>query len=119
VAWREDGRASVAQRLGLRARESALTGISITHVLSGGAAEAGGVSARDDVIGCNGWRLRRLDDLPGLLPAGETRLELLISRDQRLLPVTLALPAPHPAAVALALAEAPTDMAARQHWLAA
>ncbi|PTT92467.1 peptidase M61, partial [Pelomonas sp. HMWF004] len=32
VTWRDDGRASVAQRLGLRARESALTGITVTHV---------------------------------------------------------------------------------------
>ena len=117
ITWRDDGRATVAQRLGLRAREGALTGITVTHVLSGGAAEAGGLSARDDVLGCNGWRLRRLDDALGLLAAGETRLRLLVSRDQRLLDVDIDLPAPRPAAVALALADG--AQAARRRWLGA
>ncbi|MFG6414743.1 M61 family metallopeptidase [Roseateles sp. DC23W] len=117
VAWREDGRQTVAQRLGLRVRESALTGIQVSHVLSGGAAEAGGVNARDEVLGCNGWRLRRLDDAPSLLAAGDTRMRLLVSRDQRLVELTVELPPPRNAAVALALAEGPP--AARLGWPAA
>ncbi|MBI3347776.1 MAG: M61 family metallopeptidase [Burkholderiales bacterium] len=117
IDWRDEGRASVAQRLGLRARESALTGITITHVLSGGAAEAGGLNARDDVIGCNGWRLRRLDDAPALLDAGGTRLRLLVGRDQRLVELDVDLPPPRPAAAALALADG--AQAARRRWLGA
>ena len=117
VAWRDDGRSTVAQRLGLRAREGALTGITVTHVLSGGAAEAGGLNARDDVLGCNGWRLRRLDDALGLLAAGETRLRLLVSRDQRLLELDVDLPAPRPAAIALTLAEG--AHVARRRWIGA
>ncbi|MFX6869104.1 hypothetical protein ABTH37_18960, partial [Acinetobacter baumannii] len=38
VAWRDEGRQTVAQRLGLRVRETALTGVAVTHVLNGGAA---------------------------------------------------------------------------------
>jgi len=117
VDWREDGRQSVAQRLGLRARESALTGVQVSHVLTGGAAEAAGVSARDEVLGCNGWRLRRLDDAPGLLAAGDTQLRLLISRDQRLIELTVELPPARPASVALTLADG--EQAARRRWLGA
>ena len=117
VAWRDEGRASVAQRLGLRVREGALTGITVTHVLSGGAAEAGGLNARDDILGCNGWRLRRLDDAQGLLATGGTRLRLLVGRDQRLVELDVELPAPRPAAVALTLADG--THAARRRWLGA
>jgi predicted metalloprotease with PDZ domain len=117
VAWRDEGRQSVAQRLGLRAREAALTGIQVSHVLSGGAAEAGGLNARDEILGCNGWRLRRLDDALGLLAAGEKRLRLLVSRDQRLVELDVDLPPARPAAVALALADG--AQAARRRWLGA
>jgi len=117
VTWRDDGRATVAQRLGLRVRESALTGVSVTHVLSGGAAEAGGLNARDEILGCNGWRLRRLDDALGLLSAGQTRLRLLVSRDQRLVELDVELPAPQPAAVSLTLADG--AHAARRRWIGA
>ena len=117
VAWRDEGRATVAQRLGVRVRESALTGIAVTHVLNGGAAEAGGLNARDDILGCNGWRLRRLDDAAQLLPPGAATLRLLVGRDQRLLELDVTLPPARPAAVALALAGG--AQAARRRWLGA
>ncbi|MDR7334677.1 PDZ domain-containing protein [Roseateles asaccharophilus] len=117
VDWRDDGRQTVAQRLGLRARESALAGIQVSHVLSGGAAEAGGVNARDEVLGCNGWRLRRLDDAPSLLSAGTKQLRLLVSRDQRLLELDVELPPARAAAVALSLAVG--EHAERRRWLGA
>jgi predicted metalloprotease with PDZ domain len=117
VSWRDDGRQTVAQRLGLRVRESALTGIGITHVLRGGAAEAGGLNARDEILGANGWRLRRLDDAPALLAAGQTQLRLLVSRDQRLVELDVELPPVRPAAVALGLADG--AHAARRRWLGA
>ena len=107
----------VAQRLGLRVRESALTGVQVSHVLAGGTAEAGGVNARDEILGCNGWRLRRLDDAPGLLKVGEAQLRLLVSRDQRLVELGVALPPARPAAVGLALADG--AQAARRRWLGA
>lgn len=115
VEWREEGRSGVAQRLGLRARESALTGISVSHVLNGGAAEAAGLSARDEILGANGWRLRRLDELAALLQGDQVRW--LVSRDQRLLELTGRLPPTGPAAIALQPAE--QGAAARQRWLGA
>lgn len=117
VAWRDEGRQTVAQRLGLRARESALTGITVTHVLSGGAAEAGGLSARDEVLACNGWRLRRLDDVPALLPAGTAAARLLVSRDQKLVEIEVTLTAVQPASIALSLTDG--AHAARRRWLGA
>ncbi|KQW42118.1 MULTISPECIES: M61 family metallopeptidase [unclassified Roseateles] len=117
IAWRDEGRQTVAQRLGLRVREAALTGIHVTHVLTGGAAAAAGVNARDEIIGCNGWRLRRLDDAPALLAAGDARLRLLVSRDQRLVDLAVVLPPAQPAAVALTLADGAQVM--RRRWLGA
>jgi predicted metalloprotease with PDZ domain len=123
VTWQAEGRTTVAQRLGLRVRESALTGITVTHVLAGGTAEAGGVNARDDILGLfqrrggEGWRLRRLDDAPGLLAASQTRLHLLVSRDQRLVELAVELPPAQPATVALTLAGG--AQAARRRWLGA
>jgi hypothetical protein len=76
--------ATLAQRLGVRVSESALTGVKVTHVLRGGAAERLGLAAGDELIGVGGWRLRRLDDaLRFVAPGGET--PLVVSRDQRLL----------------------------------
>ena len=84
--------ATLAQRLGLRVNESALTGISVTHVLRGGAAERAGLAAGDEVMAVGGWRIRRLDDaLRMLLPGGSTAL--LVARDQRLQTLALTLPA--------------------------
>ncbi len=90
VGWQHQG-ATAAQRLGLRAGESALTGVKVTHVLRGGAAEAAGVCAGDELLAVDGWRIRRLDELPRLLAPGAAA-PLLVSRDQRVLSLSLALP---------------------------
>jgi predicted metalloprotease with PDZ domain len=80
--------ATLAQRLGVRVSESALTGVKVTHVLRDGAAERAGVAAGDELIAVAGWRVRRLDDaLRAIAPAGNT--ELLVGREQRVL--TLAI----------------------------
>ncbi len=80
--------ATLAQRLGVRVSESALTGVKVTHVLRGGAGERIGLAAGDELIGVGGWRLRRLDDaLRFLAPTGATPLR--IARDQRLLDLSL------------------------------
>jgi predicted metalloprotease with PDZ domain len=112
---------SVAQRLGMRVSESALTGIKVTHVLRGGAAEAAGFAAGDELIGVEGWRLRRLDELPRVAATGRAS-QLLVSRDQRLQALALELPASGEAgAVSLTLASADkTPQAAfalRRAWL--
>jgi predicted metalloprotease with PDZ domain len=81
--------ATLAQRLGVRVAESALTGIKVTHVLRGGAGEQAGLAPGDELLAADSWRLRRLDDaLRVLAPGAETTL--LVSRDQRVLSLPLA-----------------------------
>ncbi len=122
--------ATMAQRLGVRVSESALTGIRITHVLAGGAGEQGGLAAGDEVIGSGDWRLRRLDDawrcivppLAGAAAADDGVLDLLVARDQRLVrvPATLAAAARDTGTVGLRLrADAtPAERDRRAAWLA-
>ncbi len=120
VDWSQQA-PTVAQRLGLRVSESALTGIKVTHVLRGGAGEAAGLSSGDEVLAADDWRLRRLDELPRLVGAGGA-VRLLVSRDQRLRTLQLALPAA-PEAGAVTLTPAAVDkapaaaMALRRAWL--
>jgi predicted metalloprotease with PDZ domain len=80
--------ATLAQRLGVRVNESALTGIKISHVLRDGAGERAGLAAGDELIGIDGWRLRRLDDAARVLPP-EGTTTLLVGRDQRVLRLPL------------------------------
>ncbi|MEO8527140.1 MAG: PDZ domain-containing protein [Caldimonas sp.] len=80
--------ATLAQRLGVRVSESALTGVKVTHVLRGGAGEGIGLCAGDELIGVGGWRLRRLDDALRNL-SGTGAAPLLVARDQRILTLTL------------------------------
>ena len=82
--------ATLAQRLGLRANESALTGIKVTHVLRAGAGERAGVAAGDELIAAEGWRLRRLEEAARVLPQ-EGTATLLVGRDQRVLSLPLAV----------------------------
>ena len=77
--------ATLAQRLGVRVSESALTGVKVTHVLRGGAAERIGLAAGDELIGVGGWRLRRLDDALRCVGPGGAAAPLCVARDQRLL----------------------------------
>jgi len=84
----------LAQRLGLRADER--TGIHIKTVLTGSAAETAGMAPGDEWLGIElpsgeGWRLRKLDDLP-LYAGPAPRLTAVVARDRRLLRLPLALP---------------------------
>jgi predicted metalloprotease with PDZ domain len=122
VEWKQQT-ATMAQRLGMKVSESALTGIKVSQVLRGGLAEAAGLAAGDEVLALNGWRLRRLDDALRLLvlqaTAGSassgkkraaktaTQAQWLISRDQRVHSLAMAWPAlaetSHQGAVSLSL----------------
>ncbi|HEX6363068.1 MAG TPA: PDZ domain-containing protein, partial [Albitalea sp.] len=80
VQWQAQP-ATLAQRLGLRVSETPLTGVKVTHVLRGGAAEQAGLSPGDELLAVEDWRLRRLDDALRLVePGAEARV--LLSRDQ-------------------------------------
>ena len=121
VAWRVD-KPTVAQRLGLRVSESALTGVQVKQVLAGSVAQAAGFCAADEVIACNGWRLRRLDDVPLSLAAGQAGLRFVVSRDQRLIELQVEWPeldAAGPAPVLLSLAESTSQAVRdlRHAWL--
>ena len=136
VAW-SDETPTLAQRLGLRVSESALTGVKVVNVLRGGAAEGAGLAAGDELLAVDGWRLRRLDDALRVLQAGRPAA-LLVARDQRVQTLALHLPADPPGGggaggvggvggaggaggVALTLAAAPAKPAAalRKAWLGA
>jgi predicted metalloprotease with PDZ domain len=100
--------------------ESALTGVRITHVLRGGAAERAGASVGDEVLAVDDWRIRRLDDLQRVTVAG-SQAKLLVSRDQRVLSLPLALPKDDQAVGAVSLtadakAQKPAQ-ALRKAWL--
>jgi predicted metalloprotease with PDZ domain len=120
VAWNQQP-PNVAQRLGLRVSESALTGIKVSNVLRGGAAEKAGLSAGDELIAVDGWRIRRLDDLTRLMTAKQPA-QLLLSRDQRVHTLAVELP-PEPTSGPVSLTLAPADktpqaaLALRRAWL--
>ena len=89
--------APIAERLGLRVTES--DGVRIKSVLRGGAAEQAGFAAGDEWLGltlgkaksASGWHLTKLDEI--MLYAGNTsKIGVLVSRDKRLLKLSLALP---------------------------
>jgi predicted metalloprotease with PDZ domain len=90
-------------------------------VLRGGAAERAGLSVGDEVLALQGWRLRRLDEAARLMVA-DTPATLLVARDQRVLSLSLVLPAaPTGAGVTLKLAAKPAAPAAalQKAWLSA
>lgn len=122
VDWATDA-ATLAQRLGVRVNESALTGVKVSHVLRGGAAEHAGLSVGDELLAIAGWRVRRLDDALRVIKAGAAAA-CLVARDQRVLTLSLELPAevpPGAAAVSLKPADAPAKaaQAMRKAWLLA
>ncbi len=120
LRWEAD-KASLAQRLGLRLAEGA-GGLQIKQVLSGSAALAAGLSAGDEILGCNGWRLRKFDDaLLTLAPEHPERMELLVAREQRLLTLNLQLPlqpqAGAPVRLSLADKASALGLSLRRAWL--
>ena len=113
--------ATLAQRLGVRVNESALTGVKVQQVLAGGAAQRSGWSSGDEILAVAGWRVRRLDDALRLMTVDQP-VPVLVSRDQRVLSLTLELPAPStpgPGAVVLGLPASPDPaaLALRKAWL--
>jgi len=122
VEWASDP-ATLAQRLGLRVSESALTGVKVGQVLRGGAGERAGLSVGDELLAVAGWRVRRLEEALRVIEPG-VAAPLLVARDQRVLTLSLVLPAEVPAgaaAIALKPAAKPVKaaQALRKAWLSA
>jgi len=112
---------TLAQRLGLRVSESPLTGVKVSSVLRGGAGEAAGLSAGDELIAVDDWRVRRLDDATRVLPASG-RVELLTVRDGRVRRLDATVPAAVDAGAVNLAPEAATKLSAealelRRAWL--
>ena len=110
---------TLAQRLGLRVSESALTGVKVAQLLRGGAAERAGLCAGDELLAVNGWRVRRLEDAIRVLVSGAAAT-LLVARDQRVIELSLTLPG-DAACGAIALTAAPSPAQAaldrQEAWL--
>ncbi len=115
-------KAGFAASLGLRLAEGPVTGVQVKAVLAGSAAAAAGLSAGDELLAVDGWRIRRLDDALAWIAHGQP-FSLLLVRDQRVLTLPL-MPqpdAPLAATVALQLQATPPKAVAarRQAWLGA
>jgi predicted metalloprotease with PDZ domain len=117
IAWTHE-RAELAAELGLRLSEGPVSGVQVRSVLRGSAAEAAGLSAGDELLAVDGWRVRRLDDARAWIRPGQA-LRLLLVRDQRVLERTLQPPAAPARTVVLRLAERPAPAARRRRrdWL--
>ncbi len=120
IGWRDDP-PGLAAALGLKLSEGAFSGVQVRSVLAGSAAMQAGISAGDELLAVDGWRIRRLDDALGWIDRRQP-FELLLARDQRVL--TLKVPAADAAVsprggVSLRLLETPPQpvLARRQAWL--
>ena len=84
----------MAQRLGLRVSE-ANGSLMVKTVLRGGLAELAGFAAGDEWLAVDDWRIHKLEDLAMLI--GQMRKTwATVSRDKRLLRLSLALPGATP-----------------------
>ncbi|MFG6447162.1 M61 family metallopeptidase [Roseateles sp. BYS180W] len=114
----------LAQQWGLRVSEEG-GALRVKNVLHGGAALQAGLHAGDEIVACNGWRVRKLDDLPLTLQGqAPSQLRLSVARDQRMLELTLQLPsavATASAPVTLSVSDKATTRAQklRRAWLGA
>ncbi len=114
------GPPSLGAGLGLRLSEAALSGVQVKSVQAGSAAAAAGVSAGDELLAVDDWRIRRLDDAQQWLATGRP-FELLLVREQRVMRLSVQPEAAPRPPLTLALADKPAaDVAAlRRGWLGA
>jgi len=73
---------NLATELGLRLSEGPISGIQVKAVLAGGVGASAGLSAGDEILAVDGWRVRRLDDALSWIRTG-AGFELLVVRQQR------------------------------------
>jgi len=106
-----------AAALGLRVAESGTT-VTVKQVLAGTPAARAGLSAGDELLAVDGWRLRRLEEAQQWVTPGAA-FELLVARDQRLHTLRLEPdPAPPPTLSArLAASPGPAAAALRLAWI--
>ncbi len=88
--------------LGLKLSEGPVTGVRISAVLAGSAAAVAGLSAGDELLAIDGWRIRRLDEALAWV-ARDQPFNLLLVRDQRVRQLRLSPQPLSPLASQLAL----------------
>ena len=112
--------ASLATSLGLKLSEGPVTGVQVKSVLHGGAAARAGVSAGDELLAVDGWRIRRLDVASQWLAKGQP-FELTLVRQQRLMRLSVApadeAPWQHTQALQTDDRASAAARALRQDWL--
>lgn len=115
-------RSGFAAALGLRLSEGPVSGVQVKSVLDGGAAGIAGVSAGDELLAVDGWRIRRLDEALSWV-ARDQAFDLLLVRDQRVMTLRLRpdVAAPLADTVSLHLQDKPgrTVATRRRAWLGA
>ena len=113
-------RSGFAAALGLRLSEGPVSGVQVKSVLDGGAAALAGVSAGDEVLAVDGWRVRRIDEALSWV-ARDQAFDLLLVRDQRVMTLRLRpdVAAPLADTVSLHLQDKPGRAVAsrRRAWL--
>ncbi len=113
-------RAPFSAALGLRLTEGPVSGVQVKSVLVGSVAAAAGVSAGDELLAVDGWRVRRLDEAQTWVQRDQP-FELLLVRDQRVLTLRVRPDALSPLSetVSLHLQDKPSRPAAalRLAWL--
>jgi predicted metalloprotease with PDZ domain/NAD(P)-dependent dehydrogenase (short-subunit alcohol dehydrogenase family) len=116
IAQRED-KPAFAAALGLRLAEGA-SGITVKHVLSDSPAQRAGVSAGDELLAVDGWRVRRLDEAQQWIVPGR-RFDLLVARDQKLHTLSVKPDSGARPTTTLSPAAAPSKAAAalRRSWI--
>ena len=113
-----DEASGFAASLGLKLSEGPVTGVQVKTVLAGGTAAAAGLSAGDELIAVDGWRIRRLEDATQWLRPNQA-FDLLIVRQQRLRTLRVALGGDTARQLNLSLQTEPAASAAdlRRAWL--
>ncbi|HEY6135499.1 MAG TPA: PDZ domain-containing protein [Rubrivivax sp.] len=118
VRWQQSP-AALAQAVGLRLSEGAVSGVHVRSVLRGSAAERAGLAAGDELLAVDGWRIRRLEDARQWLAPG-VAFELLFVRDERVRNCRVDPACDMMPTITLALSDAPGAAAVlRQGWLGA
>jgi predicted metalloprotease with PDZ domain len=84
----DEGAAGLAPSLGLRLSEGPVTGVQVKAVLADSAAARAGISAGDELLAVDGWRIRKLDDALQWT-SQQQPFELMLVRDQRVQSLTV------------------------------
>jgi predicted metalloprotease with PDZ domain len=120
VTLDDEGTTGLAPSLGLRLSEGPVTGVQVKAVLADGAAARSGISAGDELLAVDGWRIRKLDDALQWT-SRQQAFELLLVRDQRLQSLTVRpdarSPLGHTARLSLQDGADGETLARRRAWL--